>query len=73
MNERPLIEQRTLALAGVAQAARIVDLAAKTAVGRSHLLRLRFILFLVSSQRPSRQCLGLLKVYDWASSSYLRD
>ena len=30
MNERPLIEQRTLALAGVAQAARIVDLAAKT-------------------------------------------
>ena len=30
MNERSLLEQRTVALAGVAQAARIVDLAAKT-------------------------------------------
>lgn len=30
MSQRPLREQRTLALAGVAQAARIVDLAAKT-------------------------------------------
>ena len=30
MTARPLIEQQTLALAGVAQAARIVDLAAKT-------------------------------------------
>ena len=30
MTERTVIEQRTLALAGVAQAARIVDLAAKT-------------------------------------------
>ena len=30
MTDRTLIEQRTLALAGVAQAARIVDLAAKT-------------------------------------------
>lgn len=30
MTERPLLEQQTLALAGVAQAARIVDLAAKT-------------------------------------------
>ena len=30
MTERSVIEQRTLALAGVAQAARIVDLAAKT-------------------------------------------
>ena len=30
MNDRSLLEQRTVALAGVAQAARIVDLAAKT-------------------------------------------
>ena len=30
MTRRPILEQRTLALAGVAQAARIVDLAAKT-------------------------------------------
>ena len=30
MTERSLLEQRTVALAGVAQAARIVDLAAKT-------------------------------------------
>ena len=30
MTSRPILEQRTLALAGVAQAARIVDLAAKT-------------------------------------------
>ena len=30
MTERTLLEQRTAALAGVAQAARIVDLAAKT-------------------------------------------
>ena len=30
MSDRSLLEQRTVALAGVAQAARIVDLAAKT-------------------------------------------
>ena len=30
MTDRPLLAERTLALAGVAQAARMVDLAAKT-------------------------------------------
>ena len=33
MTERSVLEQRTVALAGVAQAARIVDLAAKTVAG----------------------------------------
>ena len=38
MTERTVIEQRTLALAGVAQAARIVDLAAKTGMDLIHIV-----------------------------------
>ena len=37
MTGRSILEQRTFALAGVAQAARIVDLAAKTGAGPSPL------------------------------------
>ena len=43
MTERSLLEQRTVALAGVAQAARIVDLAAKTGSWPLPLWRPRYI------------------------------
>ncbi|GIR83086.1 MAG: hypothetical protein CM15mP84_08340 [Cellvibrionales bacterium] len=45
MTDRTILEQRTLALAGVAQAARIVDLAAKTGSWPEPFVRPPSILF----------------------------
>ena len=70
MTDRSILEQRTLALAGVAQAARIVDLAAKTGSWPEPFVEASIHSLFALNPTPWRRCLALPKASGWGLNTF---